>query len=293
MISAPVTGVRALARARSARAAASTSAGASRPGLAKLPVSEPEQLVEVGAEDAVGPLLDAEVLEHRDARRAAAMRRAAARIRSSSTPQRSAQVRDVARARAPRGRRSEPVVCSARKPVVEQALLNDRARQRRQAPGVAAGPHAEVEVGHLGRLGARPDRARSSSAPGRVAISRSDHAGAREALRLPRVLADEDRDLGVLEVAARVTAVEVRVDVDLARLLLRERARAVARAERAQQRRRCRRRRGGSPGRRRRSRRSTRRRARRGPAPGARRPRRSPCPSRSPRSCRPARRRSG
>ena len=36
---------------------------------------------------------------------------------------------------------------------------------------------------------------------GIAAISLSDDARAREAVRLPRVLADEDRDLGVLEVA--------------------------------------------------------------------------------------------
>ena len=123
----------------------------------------------------------------------------------------------------------------AQEVLVEQALLDDRARERREAAGVGPGLHAQVEVGHLGRLGA--DRIEHDHRPLRVLRDLAqDHAGAREALRLPRVLADEDRDLGVLEVAARVAAVEMRVDEELAGLLLGERARAVARAERAQDR---------------------------------------------------------
>ena len=54
---------------------------------------------------------------------------------------------------------------------------------------------------------------------------------AREALRHPRVLADEHRDLGVFELAAGVPPVEVGVDPRLAGLLLRERVRPVVRTK--------------------------------------------------------------
>ena len=114
-------------------------------------------------------------------------------------------------------------------------------------------------------------------------------AGAREAVRLPRVLADEHRDLGVLVVAGRVArglpnswpSTQNSPVFSWASAFERYR-----RPERGARRRRRSRRRGGSPGRRRRSRRSTRRRGCRGPRRSARRPRRSPCPSRSPRTCR-------
>ena len=147
--------------------------------------------------------------------------------------------------------------------VVDEPLLNDDPEQRGEAPRVGARAHPEVEVGHLGRLGAhRVDHdQRALRVLGELA---QRDPRARQALGLPRVLADEHRDLGVLEVAARVAAVQVAVDPALAHLLLRERTRAIPRAERAQQRAGCRRRRDGCPGRRRRSRRSSRRRVRRG-----------------------------
>src|SRR5215217_3061917 len=56
----------------------------------------------------------------------------------------------------------------------------------------------------------------------------------RNAVRLPRVLADEDGDLGVLEVAAHDRAEHARVDEELARLLLREGAGAIDGTEGAQ-----------------------------------------------------------
>src|SRR5262249_18331427 len=56
-------------------------------------------------------------------------------------------------------------------------------------------------------------------------------AGARDAVGEPWVLAEEQRHLAVLEVGARVAAQHLVRDPELARLLLRERARAVDRAE--------------------------------------------------------------
>ncbi len=63
-----------------------------------------------------------------------------------------------------------------------------------------------------------------------------DHARAREALRHPRVLADEQRHLGELELAARVGSVQAVLDPRLAGLLLRQRARSVTRSHRPQER---------------------------------------------------------
>ena len=163
-----------------------------------------------------------------------------------------------------------------------------RASSAREAERVGARAHLEVEVGELGRLGAA--RVDHDQRAGRVVGDRlQDGARAREAVRLPRVLADEHRDLGVLEVAGRVAAraaEELAVDPELAGLLLRERVRGVARRRTRRASRARSRRRGGCPARRRRSRRSTRRRARRGSRRAARRSRGSPCPSRSPRRCR-------
>ena len=150
---------------------------------------------------------------------------------------------------------STPLTCSARNASSTQVLLHQHGGQRGQAPGVGAGPHPQVEVGHLRGVGQhRVDH--DHRAAGILGDLVEDHAGAREALRHPRVLADEHRHLGVLELAAGVPAVEVGVDPRLTGLLLCQRVGAVVRAERLAGRRRCRRRRGGYPARRRRSRRS-------------------------------------
>src|SRR5205814_5520941 len=61
-------------------------------------------------------------------------------------------------------------------------------------------------------------------------------AGACEAVRLPRVLADEDGDLAVVEIAVRPGAEHAPVHPELARLLLRERVRPVAVADRGERR---------------------------------------------------------
>ena len=165
MISAPVTGVR---RSRSvvARERRHPRVQVHRAGLGEVAGEQPEQLVEVGAEDAVRRLLDAEVLERRDAESAAAMRRAAARMQLL--------VDAAARRRSRRRRRlassastgSAPFVCSARKSVSARPSWTIVRRERGQAPGVGARADAEVEVGQLGGLGAHRVDARSSRAPG-------------------------------------------------------------------------------------------------------------------------------
>ena len=158
------------------------------------------------------------------------MRRAAARINSSSTPQRSRVVGDRHLARAPSRTASAPLTCSARNCFVAEVFLDQHRGQRRQAPRVGARPHPQMEVGHLGGVG--DHRIDDDHRARRVLGDLVEHrAGAREALRHPRVLADEHRHLGVLELAAGVAAVEVRVDPRLAGLLLRQRIRPVPRAD--------------------------------------------------------------
>ena len=138
---------------------------------------------------------------------------------------------------------SRPSACS-REPVArDQVLLHEHGEHRREQQRVAAGLHLEVDVGDLGGLGAA--RIDHDQAALRVLRDLAQgHAGARDAVREPRVLAEEQRDLAVLEVAARVAAEHLRRDPELAGLLLRERARAdstdpssarVARAVRAGQ----------------------------------------------------------
>ena len=147
---------------------------------------------------------------------------------------------------------------------VDQALLDEDRHQRGQAPRVGAGPHGEVDVGQLRGLAAPrvDDDQRPLGIPGDLLERRP---GVRDAVGLPRVLADEERDLRVLDVAPDHGAEHRGVDPELAGLLLGE-ARSSGSGHRAPAGSpRCRRRRGGSPGRRRRSRRSTRRRARRAP----------------------------
>jgi hypothetical protein len=88
-----------------------------------------------------------------------------------------------------------------------------------------------VEVGELGGL-----RAAGVEHDQRSSLISSDllQSGARvrDAVRLPRVLADEDGDLGMLDVAAVVGADDPGIHPRLARLLLRERVGPVAHAER-------------------------------------------------------------
>ena len=100
--------------------------------------------------------------------------------------------------------------------------------------GVAAGPRAEVDVGEVGRLGA--PRVDDDQRAGRVVGELlEDPAGLLDAVRLPRVLAPEHADLGVLEVGRGVAArpaEQLAVDPELTGLLLGEGVRRVADAER-------------------------------------------------------------
>ena len=257
MTGAPVTGVRPSGPAAEQRPHPRVQVLAAR--LGEVAGQDPEQLVEVRAERAVRRLLDAEVLEDGDA----VGGRDPPRGARGSAPHR--------RRSAARSRRSAPRASASRtgsdavdvlgeEGVVQQVLLHERrrsaARHQASLPGrTRRWKSASLAVSVTHRV---DDDHRALGVLGDLA---QHDPGAREALRHPRVLADEHRHLGVLELAARVTAVELRVDPRLAGLLLGEGAGAVPRSRAPSGRRRCRRRRGGCPGRRRRNRRSTRRRA--------------------------------
>ncbi len=113
---------------------------------------------------------------------------------------------------------------------VRQSFLPQHAEHRVQQPGVGAGPGLQVDVGQLGRLGAH--RIDHDQRACRVAgdLAQRD-ACTRDAVRLPGVLAQEDRHLAVLEIGANAIAEQASVDPELPGLLLRQRVGAVARAE--------------------------------------------------------------
>ena len=71
--------------------------------------------------------------------------------------------------------------------------------------GVGAGPELEVDVGQLGGLGAA--RVDDDEGAGGIGGDGLEHGpGAGHAVGVPRVLPHEERDLAVLEVAARDAA---------------------------------------------------------------------------------------
>ena len=158
---------------------------------------------------------------------------------------------------------SAPARALGQERAIHAARLDQRREQRGQAEGVRAGPHLEEEVGQLRGLGAA--RVDHDQRARRVLRDLAQHgARAREAVRLPRVLADEHRHLGVLEVGRGVAArraEELAVHPELAGLLLRQRVRGVDRCRAPRAWRARTRRAGGCPGRRRRSRGWTRRRS--------------------------------
>ena len=199
------------------------------PGMPKLPASSQSELLEVARQRGVQRHLHAQVLEHRHARR---RRRCAGR-----PPARRPRPRRRSRSSGPRRPRrgaprtsSTPVACSPSQRVVGQALLHHHRADGGEAPRVGAGPHGEVVVGELGGLGAArvDDDERTVGIAGDL-LQRG--AGVRQPVGLPRVLADEQPDLGVLEVAPHVRAEHLPVHPELAGLLLRERVRPERRAE--------------------------------------------------------------
>ena len=221
----PSHGAAAVAPARQRHEGARTVGGARLP---EVPGREHEQLVQVRDEGRVAVHLDAEVFEAGDAPGAGDAARGRAHQRLGHAALRAVrghgQVLEVRRDLGEAvGVRGEPV---AR----HQALLHDHADQRREQEGVAAGLHLQVDVGDLGGLAAaRVDHDQRALRIARDLLQ--GDARTRDAVREPRVLAQEKCHFAVLEVAAREAAEHAVLDPELARLLLRERARQVARAE--------------------------------------------------------------
>ena len=194
---------------------------------------DPQQLVQVRTQGAVGCLLDAEVFEHRHAARTGD----APRGRPEQTLVDSATVRVVADRHGPKDVADlvDAGDVLGEKCFVAEVFLHQDRGERRQAPRVRAGLDPQVEVGQfrgVGEDGVDHDH-RATRVLGDLV---EHHPGPRKALRHPRVLADEHRDLGVLELPAGVAAVEMRVDPRLAGLLLGQRVGTVARADRLEER---------------------------------------------------------
>ncbi len=191
----------------------------------------PDQPLQIAAQRGIERHLQPQVLEYRGARRA------------GDTPRRGAQQRLVDpahlriaghRNRLQHGLDLGKAGAVQRQPVApDQALLDDDGGQRRQTPGVAAGLELDVDIGERGGLAlARIDHDQRAR---RVLVDLvQHHAGAREAMRLPRVLADEHRHFAVLEVAVVAAAEHLALHPEFAGLFLRQRVGAVLHAERLQ-----------------------------------------------------------
>ena len=188
------------------------------------------------------------------------MRRAAARISCSSTPQ-AAAYSATGTSRSAASTSSCALGVLGQELVIDEVLLDERAEQGRQAPRIRSGPHAEVEVGQLGGLRqdgiehdqrAVSDRGRSRAASHARAGSSATARGSSRRTPRPRSARSPlwyGRRRGARRRSPRPS------------FPARARSSGSARRARAAERC-CRRRRGGSPARRRRSRRSTRRRGR-------------------------------
>ncbi len=181
---------------------------------------DPEQLVQIGAQRAVGCLLHAEVFEHRDTGgRADAPRRRTQQFLVDPAMLGVVGDRNLAQ-RGAHGIRAAHML--AEKCFVAQVFLDEDGGQRGQAPCIGAGSHPQVEVGHLGGVG--DHRIDDDHRAGRIFGDLVEHhPRSRKALRHPRVLPDEHRDFGVLEFAPGMATVEVPVDPGLTGFLLRQR----------------------------------------------------------------------
>ncbi len=181
-----------------------------------------DELLEVAVERRVGRHLDAEVFEDRHAAGCAADHVGGLADLGFGDTGLGARLGDVDGVEV--GAEFVEAVRVVGEPRAGGVLGGEDLEERCEEVGVAAGQRAEVDVGEVGRLGATgvDDDHR---AVGVVGDRLEDAAGLGEAVRLPRVLAPEDRDLGVVVVAGGVAArlaEELTVDPELAGLLLGE-----------------------------------------------------------------------
>ena len=222
------------AHRRAAAEAAKTGVDVHAPGFSEVPGQQVEQLLEVGVERAVRCLLDAQILEDRDPLRRDHQAHEGANVGLVHACA-GAVVgdRDVHEGRTQLVDPARVVLDEVR----VSALLEEESDHRAEQESVAPGPDLEVQVGDvrgLGAAGVDHDQ-RAVWVPSDL-LQR--HAGAREAVGLPGVLAEEDRHLGMLEVRGGVAprlAVQLGVHPELAGLLLGERVGAEDAAEGAEQ----------------------------------------------------------
>ena len=186
---------------------------------------DPQQLVEVGAQRAVGRLLNSQVFEHRHAVGSGdATDGSTDQFLVDTTALRVVGHRHLPQ-QVPDGLGAVDVI--GQKFFIAKAFLHQHRGHRRQAPCVRSWTYPQMEIGHLGCIG--DHRIDDDHRARRILGDLVEHrAGTREALRHPRVLTDEDGHLGVLELAPGVPAVQVRVDPRFSGFLLRQRIRPVA-----------------------------------------------------------------
>src|SRR5207253_4080615 len=120
--------------------------------------------------------------------------------------------------------------------VIYQILLHQDAKNRGEAERISARTHRQMVVRHLGGLGA--SRIDYNERPFRIGRDiAQDRTRALEAMRLPRVLADKDRHLGLLVASRDPGAEQHMVDPELSCLFLGQRVGAEDVAKRAPSRR--------------------------------------------------------
>ena len=82
-------------------------------------------------------------------------------------------------------------------------LLNDRAQHGQQQMGVASRPHLQMDVGPLSGL--RPPRIDDDQLSPRIVRNFLQHlASPRKSMRLPRIGADHQQEIGMFSVLGRM-----------------------------------------------------------------------------------------
>ena len=113
---------------------------------------------------------------------------------------------------------------------IDESLLHESGHHRGEAERIGARPHLQMKVGELCGFGTT--RIEHDHRSQRVVGDLFQHgARMRDAVRLPWVLANEERNLGVFEVATHARAEHATVYKELAGLLLCECTRSIDRAE--------------------------------------------------------------
>jgi hypothetical protein len=199
--------------------------------LAQISGEEPHELFEVAHERGVPVHLDTEILEDGDGFRRgdATCRRTHERFLDATDPT------IVGDRYGCEGRDDvlETRRMHAEPRSVDEVLLDEDGGHRRQQPRIASWPYLKMKLGELGGL-RTPWIDDDERAGGVLRDVAQCEPGVRKAVRLPRILADEHSHFTVLEIAPYRRAEHEAIDPRFAGFLLRDRARAELRAERAQ-----------------------------------------------------------